>query len=541
MINIDDKAIAWDDNFRLYLTSKLANPHYSPEVMGKTQVINFCVTQSGLEGQLLNVVVGHERPDLASSWTTLVEEMGASALLLEQLEEELLKNLSTSTGNILDNQELIATLDSAKTKSVEITEKLVRAKVTKEEISKARSAYQLAAKRGSILYFVMAGLVNVNKMYEISLGAFLGVFRKALGNAKKAATLELRLKNMIAQMTREMYDYQCTGLFERHKLMFSLQMTLAISDGEGTLIRSEVDFFLKGDTGIDMPKEQNPYPSWLSAAGWKDLLKLAAGLPGSASGPTYVELLAHLRSKAGGAAWKAWYDLEQPETEALPGGFSENLSNFQYLCVLRCLRPDRVYNGVKRFVISEIGEQFVQPPVLDFARIFHGSSPTTPVIFILSPGADPQSDIQALGVTMGFSPPTKFRFLAMGQGQAPKAEEMLLQGAQRGYWVLLQNTHLLIWWLKTLEKMLNQMTKPHPDFRLWMTTDPTDNFPISILQRSLKVVTEPPDGLKLNMRSSYAKLIAQANQEAGTVTNGSGVDEWSVFTPIEFAVAIEGR
>jgi Dynein heavy chain C-terminal domain/Dynein heavy chain AAA lid domain/Dynein heavy chain region D6 P-loop domain len=51
-----------------------------------------------------------------------------------------------------------------------------------------------------------------------------------------------------------------------------------------------------------------------------------------------------------------------------------------------------------------------------------------------------------------------------------------------------------------------QITSPHPDFRLWLTTDPTDAFPLGILQRSLKVVTEPPNGLKLNMRSSYAKI-----------------------------------
>ena len=528
MINIDDKAIAWDDNFRMYLTSKLANPHYSPEVMGKTQIINFCVTESGLEGQLLNVVVGHERPDLATSWTTLVDEMSKNALMLEQLEEELLKNLSTSTGNILDNEELIATLDSAKTKSIEITEKLSRARLTKEEISQARAVYQTSAKRGSILYFVMAGLVNVNKMYEISLGSFLVVFKKALSNAKKAPSLEVRIKYMVAQMTKDMYDYTCTGIFERHKLMFSLQLTLSIAAAEGNMIRSELDFFLKGDTSIDAPKEPNPY-TWLSKEGWKNLIKLANGLHESPSGPVFAELLAHLKSREGGAAWRAWYDLETPEMEALPGGFSTKLSNFQALCAIRCFRPDRVYNGVKRFVMGELGEAYVQPPVLDFSRIFHAASPTTPVIFILSPGADPQSDIQALGITMGFAPPTKFRFLAMGQGQAPKAEEMLLQGAQRGYWVLLQNTHLLIWWLKNLERLLTTtLAKPHPDFRLWMTTDPTESYPISLLQRSLKVVTEPPDGLKLNMRSSYAKLIAQANQEAGSpsmTSFGAGTDD----------------
>merc|ERR1719424_619987 len=50
------------------------------------------------------------------------------------------------------------------------------------------------------------------------------------------------------------------------------------------------------------------------------------------------------------------------------------------------------------------------------------------------------------------------------------------------------------------------MKAPHKDFRLWMTTEPTERFPMGILQKSLKVVTEPPDGLKLNMKGTFAKI-----------------------------------
>jgi dynein heavy chain, axonemal len=53
--------------------------------------------------------------------------------------------------------------------------------------------------------------------------------------------------------------------------------------------------------------------------------------------------------------------------------------------------------------------------------------------------------------------------------------------------VLLQNCHLLSSWLRTFEKTLEQMKSPHPDFRLWLTTEPTDKFPLGILQQSLKV------------------------------------------------------
>lgn len=83
---------------------------------------------------------------------------------------------------------------------------------------------------------------------------------------------------------------------------------------------------------------------------------------------------------------------------------------------------------------------------------------------------------------------------------------------------MLQNCHLLVRWLKTLEKHLEKLNKPHPDFRLWLTTEPTNEFPIGILQRSLKVVTEPPNGLKLNLKNTFYKLgtssISECTHEA---------------------------
>lgn len=67
------------------------------------------------------------------------------------------------------------------------------------------------------------------------------------------------------------------------------------------------------------------------------------------------------------------------------------------------------------------------------------------------------------------------------------ALQLLEMAVARGQWLMLQNCHLLVKWLKDLEKSLERITKPHPDFRLWLTTDPTEGFPIGILQKSLKV------------------------------------------------------
>jgi dynein heavy chain len=105
----------------------------------------------------------------------------------------------------------------------------------------------------------------------------------------------------------------------------------------------------------------------------------------------------------------------------------------------------------------------------------------------------------------GFSG-AKFKFVSLGQGMGVVAQHSIETGYQRGHWVILQNCHLLASWLKTLEKILDLMSKPHKDFRLWLTTMPTPDFPMGILQRSLKVVTEPPEGVRLNMKQTYTKV-----------------------------------
>ncbi len=211
--------------------------------------------------------------------------------------------------------------------------------------------------------------------------------------------------------------------------------------------------------------------------------------------------------------WRAFYELESPEEGPLPMGYDTHLTEFEKLCVLRCLRMDRVTVGITRFVISAMGEKYVQPPTLDYANIYKQSTETTPIVFVLSPGADPAFDVFKLGEEMGFKPGAKLKYMALGQGMGPKAAEFIETGVQRGLWVMLQNCHLLPRWLKTLEKILEKIQKPHPDFRLWLTTEPTDRFPLGVLQRSLKVVTEPPNGLKLNMRQSYSKISEETLSE----------------------------
>uniref|UniRef100_A0A6S8LSH1 AAA+ ATPase domain-containing protein n=1 Tax=Dunaliella tertiolecta TaxID=3047 RepID=A0A6S8LSH1_DUNTE len=309
VIKLGDKEVEWDPNFRLYMTSKQSNPHYGPEVSGKTMIINYGVTQQGLTEQLLNVTVKHERSDLEESRESLVKEMSDNKALLKNLEDTLLRELSNATGNILDNQELISTLESAKAKAVEIAEKLEASKIMAGHIEEARVRYSPVAQRGAILFFVMASLSAISNMYEYSLGAFLSVFNQTLNTSKKDVMLENRLHNIIEALTFDIYSYTCLGLFEKHKLMFSFQMTIKILEGETPLDSNFIDFFLKGNLSLEKARRLKPY-DWLPDQGWQDLTRLVQLGSSKLNASGKVHPLARLADdiEADEAIWREFYE-----------------------------------------------------------------------------------------------------------------------------------------------------------------------------------------------------------------------------------------
>ena len=166
LIRIGDKEVDYDWNFRFFITTKLANPHYPPEICIKTTITNFTVTLAGLEDQLLVDICGHERPDLESQKDELTVAIASDRKELKQIEDKILHLLATSEGNILDNQVLIDTLDDSGKASKVINERCDKAEVVMEDIAKARESYRAAAKRGSILYFVVADMSNIDPMYQ---------------------------------------------------------------------------------------------------------------------------------------------------------------------------------------------------------------------------------------------------------------------------------------------------------------------------------------------------------------------------------------
>ena len=218
MLRLGDTDVDYSEDFQFFVTTKLANPHYSPEVCIKVTLVNFTVTFEGLEDQLLTEVAAIERPDLVETKESLVLQIAEGRKTIQELEDKILHLLATSTGNILDDEDLINTLDDSKVISTKTAEAVKGAEQTSAEIEVAQEAYRPVATRGSILYFVVSDFGSVDPMYQYSLSYFKEVFAQTVTNAEKADELDKRIAILVEATTRTMFVMICRGLFEQHKV-----------------------------------------------------------------------------------------------------------------------------------------------------------------------------------------------------------------------------------------------------------------------------------------------------------------------------------
>ena len=99
-----DSTIPWNDTFRFFMTTKLPNPPLRS--VRKISLINFGITFTGLEDQLLGVVVIEEMPEMEEKKNSLVVSNARMRKELQELEDLILYMLSNSEGNILDDHKL---------------------------------------------------------------------------------------------------------------------------------------------------------------------------------------------------------------------------------------------------------------------------------------------------------------------------------------------------------------------------------------------------------------------------------------------------
>ena len=469
MIKLGDSTIEYSKDFRFYITTKLRNPHYLPELATKLSLLNFMITPDGLEDQLLGIVVAKERPELEEERQQLILQSAANKKALKEIEDKILYTLSSSEGNILEDEGAIRVLDDAKVLSNEIEKKQKVAEKTELKIKESREGYRPIAFHSSVLFFSLTELPNIDPMYQYSLGWFVNLYIRAIKDSNKSKNLDKRLRYLSDYFTYSLYCNVCRSLFEKDKLLFSFILCSNILISKNELTYSEMMFFLTGGVGLENTKK-NP-TDWLAEKSWDELCRMS-------DIPEFDGFLPSFKSNLD--QWKELYECAAPYNAPYPAPWDEKLTSMQKMIVIRCLRPDKVIPAMSNFIAEKIGKMFVSPPPFDLPGTFADSANNIPIIFILSPGADPMAALLKFASQTGFDG-DKFNAISLGQGQGPIAMRMIQKAQESGDWVCLQNCHLAVSWMPTMEKLCEEFNPEtiHPNFRLWLTSYPSDKFPVS--------------------------------------------------------------
>lgn len=270
MIKIGDREVECDPNFKLFIATKLANPQFLPEIFIRVAVINFTVTEQGLEEQLLGEVVSIEKPEMEIEKRDLVKRISQGNMNLKRNEEKILTLLANSKGMILDNVDLIENLKISKIDATQVKENLVNQEQKSAEIEIARQQYVPVATRGSILYFVIADFAMVDPMYQFSLNYFKRLFQLVIRNTEPIEDMARRIKVLMDGITETIYLNVCRGLFNPHKRIFSFLIAAKIQLNSKAISAAEWNLFVRGATLSIQPPAQ-PATVKVSPKQWNEM------------------------------------------------------------------------------------------------------------------------------------------------------------------------------------------------------------------------------------------------------------------------------
>ncbi|XP_045484392.1 dynein heavy chain, cytoplasmic isoform X1 [Pieris rapae] len=508
LITLGDQDIDLSPSFVIFLSTRDPTVEFPPDMCSRVTFVNFTVTRSSLQSQCLHRVLKAERPDIDTKRSDLLKLQGEFHLRLRQLEKSLLQALNDAKGKILDDDSVIATLETLKKEADDIGQKVEETDKVIGEIETVSQQYLPLSQACSSIYFTMESLHQVHFLYQYSLKMFLDIFSSVLisPGLNSLSDYTARLKIITDELFTTVYERVARGMLHTDRLTFALLLCRIQLKGAGASDTLEKQFavFLRGREGFVSSAVQPPLDA-LTAQQHEAAARLGSRLV------AFRNLLEKARSLPEIGAWLSQAAPEQcvptlwdSETTAPEQPHTLAMSR---LLLIQAFRPDRVIAAATQLVASVLGQSFMSRAETEMELTTLTDTElnaTTPALLCSVPGYDASGRVDDMATELN----KPLSSIAIGSAEGfNQAERAINTACKTGRWVMLKNVHLAPVWLVQLEKKLHSL-QPHPSFRLFLTTEISPKLPVNLLRASRVLVFEPPPGIRANLLRTFATVPA---------------------------------
>ncbi|EAW13048.1 dynein heavy chain [Aspergillus clavatus NRRL 1] len=492
LIQLGKQEIDFSPSFKLFLSTRDPSASFPPDVCSRTTFVNFTVTQSSLRTQSLNEVLKFERPDVDERRTDLVKLQGEFKIHLRQLEKRLLQALNESRGNILDDDNVIETLETLKKEAAEISKKMVETEGVMNEVENITQNYSIIARSCSAVFAVLEQLHHINHFYQFSLQYFVDIFHSVLYQNKRLAQEKdhsARVQIILRDLFITAFQRTSLGLIQKDRITLAMLLAQA---APYPMDKSIIDIILDESVeGADLS----------TALELKDQVL------------SKISNMALFKSTFPSISQDQWDKFlgEELAENFIPAVWDDNTEQLdrllRSLLLVKLCRLDRFIPAAERFIEAVFGREFFEGSS-DLQQVVEQVAATTPISLSSSPGFDASYKVDALVERMHATCAN----IAMGSNEGlESADKAISHAATAGTWVLVKNVHLAPSWLQSLEKRLDSL-KPHKEFRLFLSMESSPKIPVNLIRASRVLMYEQPAGIRANMKDSLSSLVARAGQ-----------------------------
>ena len=376
LIRIGDQEIDFSVSFNMFMVTRDSSCTFTPDLCSRVTFLNFTITPSSLQNQILDMILKSERPEVNKAKEDLIKAQREFKIQLRQLEEDLLNALN-SEGNLLENDKVMTQLEEIKKKSYDIS----------IEVSKSEPI----ANKSSRIFFALDTLEIIHYLYRYSLSFFMDVLNYII-NSKELSEIPKtdyaqRQEKIIKTLFKEIYHRVGYSLLNKDKLILAMRLAQI---NLGDKFKNEINLLLKINSNI-MNDASDISESLLNG---KLTLNQRKQISELNKNEPFTSLLTEITSHE--SDWDKF--LNEPQAEsALPKSFMDEIINkdkkiFEGLCkciLLLVFRPDRMMNSIQTVLKDIFNEEFISIPELDLAKaIKDETNCKSPILFCSAPGFD---------------------------------------------------------------------------------------------------------------------------------------------------------